>query len=197
MSLGEKIAIAVGIIQALTFLALLWYAWETRRLRQETGKQVRISVMPVLRVLFHRAPEGIFVENVGQGTATKAVLQGFRFKSDDGNTWRQTFHTVNGIEPGAKRLISGETELEPTNQGQRYALDGRAVFEHMHRAIHAGKETLVLALYWTDILGHAYRSDIAIDATRLSLFREHGSPQPATALPPKETRFCPDSLDPV
>lgn len=60
-----------------TLLALLWYAWETRRLRFETQRQARLSSLPVASVEFRRGPDQIFVRNSGPAIVAKAVLQGF------------------------------------------------------------------------------------------------------------------------
>src|SRR2546427_1840752 len=66
----RRIEIFVGIG---TFLALLWYSWETRQLRQSTDAQTEALLMPVLRLT--RSDGRLFVENSGSGIARNVRLQ--------------------------------------------------------------------------------------------------------------------------
>jgi len=196
VSLTEKVQVLLLAVQTVTAVVLLWYALETRRLRQEAAKQTRLGIVPVVRVVLHRGPDKVFLENVGSGMATKAVLQGFRFQSDDGKSWRCTFEAIAGVLPGREAALRAETEMEGVEPPQSYVLNETAVFEHIRCAM-KGKDSLVLALHWTDLLGTAYRSEVRIDRNRFYVFQDHGRPNPATTLPPEQAKSFPDSLDPV
>jgi len=48
---GIKITLS-DIILAITFLALVWYAWETRQMRKEIVEQTKLQVAPFLTMDF-------------------------------------------------------------------------------------------------------------------------------------------------
>lgn len=192
------------VVQTLTFGALLWYAFETMRLRKATERlrevtadQARIGVMPVMRVAFNKAPDKVFLENIGTGIATRALLQGFRVKADDGNMWRCMFEPVYTVQPGKDAHTPAVIEMEAAEPTQRMAvLDERVVLDYVRRAL-SQRDPLVLSLHWTDVLGNAYRSEARIDWLSFSMFREHRREHRPTTLPPTREVTFPDSLEPA
>jgi hypothetical protein len=160
-------------ILALTFGALLWYAIETMRHRKMAASQLRLSMMPLPQVVFHRAPDKVFVRNMGPGAATRVILQGFWFRWGQQRS-RCTFSPVGGmLYPRGEVVLDLEIESE---DGQ--ALEDRHVLEVAFRNAWQGMaETLVLQVYAEDVLGHCYKSEVRISRRRFATFRDgHGDP---------------------
>lgn len=130
----------LALIQAGTLLAQLWYACETHKLREATAQQTRLCVMPVMRVVLYKAPDKVFIENVGNGIATQVELQGFRFKPDDGNAWRHTFEAVATVPPG--RDAHANSEVAPEAQPSGSHAGDPSVFANMLRAMRGEKVLL-------------------------------------------------------
>jgi hypothetical protein len=65
-----KIEITLSdFILAITFLALLWYSWETRQMRKEIVEQTKFQLAPFLTVGFDFKSKWLFVINYGEATA--------------------------------------------------------------------------------------------------------------------------------
>ncbi len=52
MTCENIIQLLVGIVLFLTFLAIVWYAFETRKLWKETVKQTRLSMRPIVVITY-------------------------------------------------------------------------------------------------------------------------------------------------
>ena len=51
--IGENlIQLSIAIILFLTFVAVFWYAWQTRKLWKEAIKQTRLSMRPIVVITF-------------------------------------------------------------------------------------------------------------------------------------------------
>jgi hypothetical protein len=149
-----------AVVGAFTFLALLLYAWETRKLRLETQRQARLSSLPVASVEFRRGPDQIFMRNSGPAIVGKAVLQGFRFRGGDGSIWRCTFTPVTMISLG----VSAPTFYFIAIEGYVGAplLGGNGLFDIVLSDALKGRQSIRLALYATDVFGSCYRSEVEI-----------------------------------
>ena len=58
----------------ITFLAILWYSWETKKLREETASQKHLNVFPFLVVKEY--DDGLYVVNIGRGPAMWPEVSG-------------------------------------------------------------------------------------------------------------------------
>ena len=69
-------AIASLVIQAIIAVFLIWYAFETFKLRKEASYQREIAIQPLLDHIYDsKNPPGVFtVENVGSGVAMNLHL---------------------------------------------------------------------------------------------------------------------------
>lgn len=163
-----------AVVGAFTLLALLWYAWETRKLRFETQRQARLSSLPVARAELHRAPDRIFIRNSGQAIVGKAALQGFRFRGADGGVWRCTFTSTAMISSGVSVSVFDDIALEEYDS--RAILDERALFQTAFSRALAGRSSIRLALYTTDVFGTCYRSELEISSVDFSRWWDEGRP---------------------
>jgi hypothetical protein len=69
---GETLSTAALII---TLGILIWYTWETRKLRIETVKQTELSLRPCV-VLFGNDEVGSnYIENIGNGAALNVIIE--------------------------------------------------------------------------------------------------------------------------
>jgi hypothetical protein len=57
----------------ITFLAILWYSWETKKLREETSSQKHLNVYPFLVIKEHN--NGLHIVNIGRGPAMWPELE--------------------------------------------------------------------------------------------------------------------------
>jgi hypothetical protein len=57
----------------ITFLAILWYSWETKKLREETSSQKHLNVYPFLVIKEYNS--GLYIVNIGRGPAMWPELE--------------------------------------------------------------------------------------------------------------------------
>ena len=94
----------------LTFLAILWYSWETRGLKTQIAKQIELSLRPL--VLINWISPGKYVlRNIGNGPAL--AIQLGEIMVVDKPEIKYTFRKIDLMEPKEQRdleiLIGGET----------------------------------------------------------------------------------------
>ncbi len=63
----------------ITLIAIIWYAWETRKLRMETVKQTELSQRPFV-MIFDSRMTGIKYKNRGQGIALNIEIMPYEYK---------------------------------------------------------------------------------------------------------------------
>jgi hypothetical protein len=177
----------VAIAQVLTLAALGWYALETRMMRIDNSQQVRLTIMPIVRVVLAKAPDKVFLENIGAGIASKAWLQGFRYK-DGNDTLRCSFDSVHKILPGKEvapyiDIVVEQAPLGRLGPAHTAPAGGNMVFRAIGHAVKRDRP-LVLKLYVVDVLGHCYVSDVRIYWEDFALFVSMPGP-PTDAGQPK------------
>jgi hypothetical protein len=61
-------------ILSITFLAIVWYSWETRRLVRVTGKNLKVEIEPIIAL---EGVEGFWfnVKNIGRSPALNIKIQ--------------------------------------------------------------------------------------------------------------------------
>lgn len=179
MSAAAMVALAfVGIVQAVvlivTWLAILSSTRETSRLRQETAKQVRLSALPILEVIFGRGPDQILLRNVAAASAasaaSRALLQGVRFSWNE-ETWRCTFEPTGLIAPGQETRLGMHIEREPVSPTDSESIPDLQVFTTVFaRALRPAWRDMSLDLYFEDMLGNYYQSKVRIDFVDFEFF---------------------------
>lgn len=164
------VGIAQAVVLTLTWLAIRSSTKETSFLRQETAKQVRLSALPILQVIFHKGPDKVFLRNISMASAasaaSRALLQGFRFSWNRENreTWRCTFNPTGMIAPGQETRLEVQIEREPVEADHERVVPGNQVFTAaFNRAFSIERPNIILALHFEDMLGNCYRSEVEID----------------------------------
>ena len=64
---------ASEIVLTVTLLAVLWYSWETRKLRIQSEKHTELSLKPQLEIVFQRAHFRLY--NIGNGPAVHVRIE--------------------------------------------------------------------------------------------------------------------------
>ncbi len=200
MGLIKLLNTLLPLIQTLTLLALVWYALETRVMRVNAVKQMRLSVMPVLRVRFEGAvgsTNRVLLMNEGNGVAAKAQLQGFNYQIG-GDVYRCTFAPVHTIpqNDGAVPRISIDLKhdaLAGLEVGQRVPDPNAILFEVLGRAV-TSEKPLVLGLYVMDLQGNTYKSEVWITQAWLTEFLGGNINEQPETTPPILVRAFPTDL---
>lgn len=148
------IDLASTVILALSFAALVWYAWETRQLRFATEAQTRHALMPVMEVWF-RDP-AVVVGNSGIGTAAKIVLQGIRYFEPNGGLIECTFDPVYMLSPNREFVFKARIRRkEPRDTAFQEVSPGR--LHDLIVAMGFQSDGFTHDLYYTDTVGTAFQ----------------------------------------
>ncbi len=183
------------IALTLTFFALVWYAWETKRLRITISEQLRISVMPFVQVRMYRNPDRIHVENVGPGIASKVLLQGFRY-TYNGGRWKCTFEPATLLPP--RQFAHLGMSIASETSSQHFEDPSKALMYALQYAIQE-YGIIRLEVYTQDILGNSYKAYTSIGGPH---FFEFVGPKPAGDYLTQTAQFAqtkriPEGLQPI
>lgn len=77
----------------ITLIAIIWYAWETRKLRMETVRQTELSQRPFV-MIFETDLNKIKYKNSGQGIALNISIKPF-----ENGSYTFTFEKENLLSP--------------------------------------------------------------------------------------------------
>lgn len=140
----------------LTFMVIVWYAWETNKLRRESEQQTKLQISPYLTIagLYSTISKNVIgyvqfkLYNVGNGAAVSIQLSLSECKYDDGY--------VKYRRPQA--LKAGELTDE-----QRFEA-------------HLTSDRTTLEILFKDVLGKRYRQRIEFDARERKI-TAHGEPE--------------------
>lgn len=111
MTCENIIQILVAIILFLTFLAIVWYAFETRKLWKENVKQTELQLTPYL-ILDYK--DDLICRNIGNGSAINVEISTFEsLDKDSGNlVFRVTFPLLYVLEPKQEKIIKYDIKFE-------------------------------------------------------------------------------------
>jgi|SRR4030043_1278258 hypothetical protein len=90
------------LILFVTFLALLWYSLETRRMRKEIGYQNKISTMPNLNFYMDTTENQFYLENYSRFPAFKLTIA----EKQMDKHFKFVFEQVNSVLPGQRKAFS-------------------------------------------------------------------------------------------
>jgi len=146
----------------ITFLAILWYSWETKKLREETASQKHLNVYPFLVIKEHN--NGLYIVNIGRGPAMWPELE----KSGNFTIGTPSFLYSRAIptifdDPNAKIPLLpfsvGELETsEESRQGKEIKENIKSNFVDLKHALKNGE----VILKYKDIYGKMYISKIQL-----------------------------------
>ncbi len=94
----------------LTLMAVIWYAWETRKLRMETIKQTELSLRPFIVITFDpnaSMQRGYKIENIGKGPALNVKIANIVIVKN----LEYIFNSIDLILPNEKHDIKGRIKV--------------------------------------------------------------------------------------
>jgi len=139
------------LILLATFLALLWYAWATHRLKNETVRQNELNICPIILVDLGR--EGFVYKNRGRGVALNIETENVIFNViDPPKTYNLIFNKINNILVNEQSLVRGKVLNEEGND-----IGGFDIFFAHFDPIVAEFDFEIPILY-TDIFGTPYET---------------------------------------
>lgn len=179
------------LLVIMTLLLVVATAYIVR----ETHRQRVQHVTPYVRVIFQKAPDKVLLENIGAGTAAKALLQGFLFKDSQGEEWRCTFETVHTIQ--STKVTPVRFEIENPKSGT-VLLEDNAIFHIAFRhALHMLTDApLILKLVSQDTQQNCYQSEVRVDGADWYMAWKQGREQrwEAVTSAPVQIRRWPRTL---
>jgi len=124
---GKDFIHTENVILFLSFLALVWYAWETRELRKTTKNQLELEQRPILNLYYRSESKKkgrLRIRNVGRGIAynirvssIKINKNNFKFRLDGPNLT---------LIPGEEKTLTIKELNEKTNRnGKIVSIGGR------------------------------------------------------------------------
>ena len=88
-----------------TIAAILWYSWETHKMKKEMIHQTELSIRPQLISYLDEKGEYFFIKNVGNGTAINVIV-------DDLYLWKGppfdvqiSFSIIDAIMPKEAKVL--------------------------------------------------------------------------------------------
>lgn len=104
--LSDLISLLTMIVLAVTAGAILWYSWETRKMRNEMIKQTELSIRPQIIAYLDEKGEYFFIKNVGYGTAMNIMVDDLYLWEKPPYEIKIAFSRIDAIMPEeAKKLI--------------------------------------------------------------------------------------------
>lgn len=92
-------------ILGITFLALLWYSWETRQMRKEVVEQTKFQLAPFLTMGFDFDSKWLLVINYGEATARNIEVE-----CSPTPEYMGPFLRISTIYKGEKEVLSSKSK---------------------------------------------------------------------------------------
>lgn len=102
MNFDIHITIFTTIILFLTFLAIIWYAWETRKLWKETVKQTELNLRPFVVITYSENERKFKLINLGNTPALNVKIDDVNLISGEGLNFDYVFPEIDLIPQKAK-----------------------------------------------------------------------------------------------
>jgi len=108
-----------SIALILTLFAVIWYAWETRRLRIETIRQTELSLRPFVIVSYNEQQRKFLFKNIGKGPALKVKIDDIPIIKEDGELYiRYDFYEIDVVTPKEEIEVNGEIKINEGTSGE-------------------------------------------------------------------------------
>src|SRR2546426_1537124 len=187
----RRLEIFVGLI---TFGALLWYALETRQLRQSTDAQTEALLMPVLRLT--RRDGRLFVKNSGHGIARDVRLQPIHYVNLAGDVITCEFRPVFALATQEEEeLIAGITQMDVGEDAPKELKPER--LPYVLEIVGFGPRTWVQRLYFRDIRDRAHEAEFRWENPDRPVGAVGMGNQQPKAMSVRRVKTIPDPLEPV
>jgi hypothetical protein len=112
----ERLNIMANLILFITFLAIVWYSWETRRLVRLTRKQIRIAIEPII-VVEDVSGGKIKIKNIGKSPALNIKISTVtnRICKDSKNSYDIDFIGHPFLQPDSDCAILGVFKMRESS----------------------------------------------------------------------------------
>jgi hypothetical protein len=118
----RSIEILSLLVLSLTFFAILWYSWETHKLRIETAKQTRLRLRPMIILAYIKSENGMIsglcLSNIGNGIALNVKLLDIYVVDEDPFKVGWSFDEVPVLPPNKseKLIVRSPGTAEPLEE---------------------------------------------------------------------------------
>jgi len=116
MGLADWISLATMIVLAVTAVAILWYSYETRKMRNEMVKQTELSIRPQIVARLDEKGEYFYVKNVGHDAAFNILTNEYYLVGP--LTVKLIFDRIDALMPREEKRLdykvytAGKKEIE-------------------------------------------------------------------------------------
>lgn len=150
----RQLNLGVGIA---TLLALLWYAYETLRLRRATEAQTTQILMPILRL--QHQEQRLLLSNIGPGIARSVLMQPIRYVNWAGDLITLEFKPIVALSTGSTEFL--QPTIRRREVGEEDFLElGPTRIDDVLEAFGTGRNTEWLqAIYFCNARGEAYEAE--------------------------------------
>jgi len=106
----------------LTFLAVVWYAWETRKLRIEAIKQTELGLKPFVTISYDERERKFSYKNIGKGPALKVKIDDIPIIKENGELYiRYVFYEIDVITPEEESKVDGEIKINESTSDKDFS----------------------------------------------------------------------------
>lgn len=122
MTFENILQFLVAIVLFLTFLAVVWYAFETRKLWKETVRQTKLQLTP--HIILYNKKNDLICRNIGNSSAINVEISTFEaIDKDSGKlVFRVTFPPLYVLESKQEKIIEPEIKFE--DKDLEYIVEG-------------------------------------------------------------------------
>ena len=102
----------------ITFCALLWYTWETRKMRIATQRQTKVAITPMISIVLEKEESSVFggetssrlfAKNAGEGTGINIEVKPLRPLLEDSEV---SFLPVDILSKGESKELVPNLDLK-------------------------------------------------------------------------------------
>jgi len=133
-------------VLALTLIAVVWYAWETMQLVQETSKQTDFSMMPFITISYFENGNKYKLMNLGHGVALNIKIDDIRLIKTKGLKFDYVHQEIDVLPP------TGECEIRFKKKINEDISDADALFDLGALLPRSAHRTFNISIRYRDVL---------------------------------------------
>lgn len=150
--IADKLVFSVtDLILFITLMAICWYAWETRKVKNEMVGQNELALCPIILVDLDTPRNNFVYENNGKGVALNIETEDVIIDKYPPKTFTFTFDQINHILAGEKKIVNTKV---CDKQGNRMPVD--IFFANFDPIV--AESDFEIPIRYTDILGTPYET---------------------------------------
>jgi len=168
---SDRIALLNLLIVFATAITVGWYSWETRKLRQITQSQTRLSVRPFLTLRYVHEERKLWLHNIGKGVAREVRVHNVSLtrQPDAENYVTVEWRSIDFIPEGEKRELVGEGQLVTREEKQAISTRLRTWMSNFGRH---GRAEYEFVVDYRDLTGQPYRAAFEVSRGETTLLRD-------------------------